>query len=322
MFTRDKIGRIADESGFPPEYVEKVLWLMELLEGLTRHPFLEGKLALKGGSALNLFFYPLPRLSVDIDLNYIGSADRATMLREKPSIEKAIEGVCQRLGLAVRRKPEEHSGGKWSLRHPSVLTPGGNLDLDLNHLLRIPIWPVGRLSSVTLGDRRCVDVPVLDLHDLAAGKLAALFARSAPRDAFDAVNLLEDPRIDRQKLRLGFVLYGAMSRRDWREVGTRDIVFPEEQYRNEVSVLLGDNKVAYVSAADLASQCRLLVEASLLPLNEKEVEFLRLINEEGVILPSLLTSDEGLCSLIPSHPALQWKTQNVRKHRGLPEFGQ
>ncbi|MCG2795115.1 MAG: nucleotidyl transferase AbiEii/AbiGii toxin family protein [Actinomycetia bacterium] len=36
----------------------------------------EGKLVLKGGTALNLFYLDMPRLSVDIDLNYIGAAGR------------------------------------------------------------------------------------------------------------------------------------------------------------------------------------------------------------------------------------------------------
>jgi hypothetical protein len=123
--SREKVSKIAGGSGFRPEYVEKVPWLMDLLDGLTRHPFLEGKLALKGGTALNLFFYPLPRLSVDVDLNCVSSPDRAVLLAERPQIEKAIEGVCQRLGLAVRRQPDEHSGGKWSLKYPSGITPSG-----------------------------------------------------------------------------------------------------------------------------------------------------------------------------------------------------
>lgn len=318
-YTRETIGRISNDSGFRPEHVEKVLWLMDFLEGLMRHPFLDGRLALKGGTALNLFHYPLPRLSVDMDLNYIGSVDRKVMLEEKPDIEKAIEGVCQRLGLAVRRKPGEHSGGKWSLRYPSALTPGGNLELDLNYLLRAPLWPAQRLPSMPLADRICTDILVLDLHELAAGKLAALFARNAPRDIFDAVHLLEDPRIRSEDLRLGFVVYGAMSRRDWREIAVQDIAALEDEYRSEVSVLLRHSGGGHASGIEMADRCRLRVGEVLLPLLDTELEFLRLVNEEGIIQPDLLTTDEKLRATITSHPALLWKVQNVRRHRGLPE---
>ena len=52
---------------------------MAILDGISAHPFLKERLVLKGGTALNLFFFDLPRLSVDIDLNYIGQLDRQDM---------------------------------------------------------------------------------------------------------------------------------------------------------------------------------------------------------------------------------------------------
>jgi len=59
---------IAEKTGFRIEMIEKVLLLINLLNTLNSHPFLKGKWALKGGTALNLFLLNLPRLSVDIDL--------------------------------------------------------------------------------------------------------------------------------------------------------------------------------------------------------------------------------------------------------------
>lgn len=73
---------------------------------------MKGKLALKGGTALNLFVFDVPRLSVDIDLNYVGAADRENMLAERPKIEQAVHAVFARQGLTVRRMPTEHAGGK------------------------------------------------------------------------------------------------------------------------------------------------------------------------------------------------------------------
>lgn len=72
----------AASTGFRPEMLEKVIHLFDLLEGFTRHPYLKNQIALKGGTALNLFVFDLPRLSVDIDLNYIGVTDLETMLAE------------------------------------------------------------------------------------------------------------------------------------------------------------------------------------------------------------------------------------------------
>ncbi|HXN21293.1 MAG TPA: nucleotidyl transferase AbiEii/AbiGii toxin family protein [Candidatus Dormibacteraeota bacterium] len=53
---------------------------------ILKHSFLRNKLVLKGGTALNLFYLDLARLSVDIDLNYIG---REEMLSERPDVTKA-----------------------------------------------------------------------------------------------------------------------------------------------------------------------------------------------------------------------------------------
>ena len=58
----------ADTTGFQPDVLEKVAQLLGLLDAIRSHPFLEGRLALKGGTALNLFVFDVPRLSVDIDL--------------------------------------------------------------------------------------------------------------------------------------------------------------------------------------------------------------------------------------------------------------
>ena len=75
-FSSSEILPAAESTGFKAEMVEKVLHLLNLLNALNSHPFLKGKWALKGGTALNMFVLNLPRLSVDIDLNYIGSLNR------------------------------------------------------------------------------------------------------------------------------------------------------------------------------------------------------------------------------------------------------
>ncbi len=135
----EKLASAAESTGFRPDVLEKVAHLMGLLNAMQDHPFLKGKLALKGGTALNLFVFNLPRLSVDIDLNYIGAEKRDAMLEERPKIEQAIQAVFKREGFTVRRMPEEHAGGKWLLRYERVSGQSGNLEVDLNFMYRIPL---------------------------------------------------------------------------------------------------------------------------------------------------------------------------------------
>ena len=51
---------------FPPQTLDKVDRLLDLLAELSEHPLLKDKLALHGGTAINLFMLNIPRLSVDI----------------------------------------------------------------------------------------------------------------------------------------------------------------------------------------------------------------------------------------------------------------
>lgn len=317
--TAEVIARTANELGFRPDSLEKVLRLLSLLEALRDQSFLRSRLALKGGTALNLFVFDVPRLSVDIDLNYVGSADRETMLREKPSLEQAIQAVCAEEGLQVRRQPGEHAGGKWRL---SYATSGGspsNLEVDLNYMLRAPLWPVQVIDSKPVGPASAKQITVLDPHELAAGKLAALCARRASRDLFDAHELLRRAELDRAKLRLAFVVYGGFNREDWRAVSVDDIgAEPHEVARELIPMLRAGIQPP---ASDLASWTHTLVTetrelmSAVLPLAPRELEFLERLNGNGEVVPELLSDDRTMQEILRTHPALLWKAQNVRKRQ-------
>ncbi len=314
ILTRQELEREAAATGSNAQMLEKVLHLLRLLNGLRSHPYLERRIALKGGTALNLFLFDVPRLSVDIDLNYIGARDRETMLAERPRVEQAIRAVCGREGLAVRRVPDEHAGGKWRLTYTSAFPSSGNLELDLNFMLRVPLWPIQIQDSRSLSGFQATQIPVLDIHELAAGKLAALLARQASRDVFDAVELLRRDDLAPARLRLAFVLYGGASRRDWREAVVGDVKLdPADAQSQLVPTLRGSlttGRDARTLAAELVAECRERL-AVVLPLRNHEMEFLTLLNERGVIAPELLTADEAMQQTIREHPALVWKARNA-----------
>ena len=63
--------RLAAQTGFQAEPLEKTLHLLELLEAMRSHPFLSGRLALKGGTAINLFAAE----ESDLSISPAGDAD-------------------------------------------------------------------------------------------------------------------------------------------------------------------------------------------------------------------------------------------------------
>lgn len=318
--SRERLRSEAKTTGFRPEVLEKVIHLLNLLEGFRSHPFLKGRLALKGGTALNLFVFDVPRLSVDIDLNYIGAIDRETMLAERPKIEQAIQAVCAREGFTLQRFPDDHAGGKWVLRYESALGQGGNLELDLNFMFRIPLWDVVVQDSHMVGSYQAREIPLLNLHELAAGKLAALLARRASRDIFDAHQLLTQRTLDRDRLRAAFVLYGAMNRKDWRTVSVDDVSFEPNELKNQLLPTLRNDYTTGIEQPDawarrIVTECQDALGA-VLPLSDAEREFLDRLLEYGEIAPSILTADEAWAERIKRHPLLEWKAQNVRQHKG------
>jgi len=207
LVSTERLYYEAESKGFRPEILEKVIYLIYLLNRFSEDYFLKDRFVLKGGTALNLFCFDYPRLSVDIDINYIGSADREVMLQEKSQIEAAIENIFLDEKMIPQRKPSEHAEGKWAIRYPSAMQGQGIIEIDLNYLDRVPLWTIARINSFKLGEFQANNIPVQDVHELASGKLRALFSRHSSRDLFDAHQLMCRQQLDIEKLRLGFIVY-------------------------------------------------------------------------------------------------------------------
>ncbi len=318
MLTREQISRAAGEMGFAGDTLEKVWMLLGLLKLIYAHPFLGPRVALKGGTALNLFVFNLPRLSVDIDLNYVGAADRAGMMADRSKIDAALEQVVSRADLSVKRSPSEHAGGKWRMSYTSALGRPAILEVDINFMLRTPLWPAAERDSLVVIDHQAKAITVLDEHELAAGKLAALFARGASRDLFDARELLKRPALDMEKLRTAFVVYGGINRVDWRTVSVDNVSTTAKDLKRQLLPMLREELRPHADDVDdwttaLVKETRELLGA-LLPLRDHEVSFLDRLNADGEICAELLTEDTDLQDRIRANPGLRWKAVNVKKH--------
>lgn len=247
----------------------------------------------------------------------MGKLDRQEMLRERPEIEKALEAVFEREGLNIRRIPEKHAGGKWQLRYASVLGGNGNLEVDLNFMFRMPLFEIHKQHSHSIGKKKTKEIALLDIHELGAGKLSALFGRRASRDLFDAHQLLTKCSLDIEKLRLASLVYSAMGSKDWRRISTQEIHFEERELKNQLIPVLrkqtfrNNDWLSWTN--QLLGDCRIALRA-LFPLKESEQTFLEGIFERGLVEATLITQDLNLIEKINSHPLLQWKAQLISKN--------
>jgi len=181
-------------------------------------------------------------------------------------------------------------------------------------------------DSRAVGPFAASGVPLLDLHELAAGKLRALLSRRASRDLFDAHRLLTDPdvraQLDPARLRLAFVVYGAMSRTDWRTVSPAQVTFDPVELKNKLVPLLRAGSPFHTPGQlewmeQMVVECRAAL-AAVLPLTDAERDFLDGVLDRGDIDPGPLTTDPDLAARIVAQPHLQWKADNVRRHRTWP----
>ncbi len=315
------LQRLADETGHQAGTLEKVLRLLDLLQEIARDRVLADRLVLKGGTALNLFHLGLDRLSVDIDLNYVGALHRAAMETERPDVDAALDRLLASQGYAVRRRPDEHAGGKWLARYASALGGNATLEVDVNYMARQPLFGMAHMVSLPLGGMRAKDVLVLDLHEIVAGKLVALIDRHAARDLFDARRILSIDGLDWNRIKAAVLALGASGRRDWRNRSIDAIRGDRREFRQKLAICLPRGGLATRGEVDAwieetVALCRERF-AFLFDLTANERAFLDGVLDRGEIDAELLDIAPEIRARIEAMPMLAWKTRHVREHRWL-----
>jgi hypothetical protein len=229
--------------------------------------------------------------------------------------------VFSREGFIVNRVPDDHAGGKWRLSYRSFTGQSSNLEVDLNFMFRLPLWDIRYADSDPLGNFQARNIAVIDLHELGAGKLTALLSRRQVRALFDCHQILGLDRLDRERLRTTFVVFGAMNCKDWRTVVVENVAFEREELARQLFPTLHFQAIqeqgAFVDyGTRLVNECRDALSL-VLPFMDAEREFLARLLDKGEIVPELLTKDSSLKDRIRNQPLLEWKALNVQQHKGL-----
>lgn len=315
------LQRIADETGHQLGTLEKVLRLLDLLQEIARDPVLSERLVLKGGTALNVFHLGLDRLSVDIDLNYVGALDRTVMEAERPTVDAALNRLLASQGYNIRRQPDEHAGGKWLARYVSALGGNATLEIDVNYMARQPLFGAARMDSVPLGEMRASGVFVLDIQEIVAGKIVALIDRRAARDLYDARRILSIDGLDWSRIKAAVLAIGACGQRDWRTMSVDAIEGNPRELRQKLAICLPRDHFAGKGDVEAwieetIALCREKF-AFLFDLTANEREFLDGVLDRGEIDADLLDIPPEIRARIGAMPMLAWKCRHVRKHRGL-----
>lgn len=273
-------------------YKKQVALLLHVLPEVAK----ETCFALHGGTAINLFFRNMPRLSVDIDLTYVPVEDRAASFEAiNVSLEK------------IKNTIEAHIPFSKVIHHKELLklqisNDEAQIKLEVNQGMRGLIYPIEKRVLCEAAQEQfdvfCA-VAVVAFGQLYGGKLVAALDRQHPRDLFDVHFLLAKEGFT-DEVKKGFLYALLSSKRPIVE-----ILFPNFIDQNQTFVMQFEGMTkAPFGYADFEAVRSAILPVIYKSLNESDKNFI--IQFENV------TPDWNHYNF-ESYPAVQWKLQNLAK---------
>lgn len=186
------LGRMAKELGFVRDTLEKVYRLADVLKFMGSDELLLKGIALKGGTAINFTIFDLPRLSVDIDLDYCRSIDREEMLADREIITDKISKYMTANGYVLSPKSKNyHALDSFVYEYINCGGVKDNLKIEINYMLRCHVFPVARREVKLPWSEVILTVLSVSPLEIFASKTVALLTRTAPRDLYDMHNMVK-----------------------------------------------------------------------------------------------------------------------------------
>ena len=187
-YSAKEINKIANDTNFNKNTCEKVLRLFSILNFINQSE-IKDSLVLKGGTAINLFLLNLPRLSVDIDLDFNIPLDRDRMLQKRTKIDSLIKSFMENEGYHLSDKSKfVHTLDSYVYSYQTTSGSNDVLKIEINYSNRVHILPSTiKTSTDILGETTSVNI--LSFEELIGSKINALLTRTTPRDVYDVYNL-------------------------------------------------------------------------------------------------------------------------------------
>ena len=192
QFNRRELDVRAREYGFNRDTFEKVLRLRTILDFLNTHEYMREHLLLKGGTAINLTVFNLPRLSVDIDLDFVPNLTREETVNERERLTEILKGFMSEHGYSLSEASRfSHSLDAF---HYNYVNAAGNRDMikiEINYSLRTHVLLPEDRELVTDAFGEPIKVRTVAAMEIFAAKTNALISRAAARDLYDFCNMAD-----------------------------------------------------------------------------------------------------------------------------------
>nr|WP_288975556.1 nucleotidyl transferase AbiEii/AbiGii toxin family protein [uncultured Shuttleworthia sp.] len=317
IYNKGEMAALAVEYGFQRDTFEKVLRLKKVLEFFQKDRLLKEHLILKGGTAINLTVFVLPRLSVDIDMDYVPNDAREDMLAQREKISETIKGYMEDEGYQLAGNSRfSHSLDAFHYRYQNS---GGTQDImkiEINYSLRAHILEPKFQPILTNAFDGTMELLTVHPIEIFAAKANALLNRAAARDLYDFNNLVTmNLFAEEQSLfRKAVVFYATISaetvNRHFDLSAIDGLTFAKIR-RDLFPVLTRTEAREHFDLTQYQLRVKSYLE-DLMRLTPEEGEYIdRFI--QGEYKPALLFDDDLIVSRIINHPMAIWKCASNRK---------
>jgi len=284
------------------------------LEYLNTNPLTRDTLALKGGTAINLTVFNLPRLSVDIDLDYSAEQTREQMLRSRERITEDIKIYMATQGYSLSlRSRSRHSLDSFVFEYQNLGGMRDNIKIEINYSLRAHIFSPERRAIITDAIPKSGGVLCVTPMEIFAAKINALMSRAAARDLYDTYNMIHSGLFDEREyimLRKAVVFYTAISQDEIPAAYNIDRIDSITTRRIRTDLLPVIHKGEFIEIAGIKQTVKYFLK-KLLVLTDNEQSFLNAFSQKQY-QPELLFDDANILKRIRQHPMALWKMQEHR----------
>ncbi len=273
----------------------------DLLLHVIPHISTEETLALKGGTAINLFLRDMPRLSVDIDLTYLPFDNRETALTNiSDSLGRIRERIVKSIpGTTVNNHAFEGNDVKLLVQSQKA-----QIKIEVNTITRGHLHPVRLLQvneAVQERLKKFAAIQVVSDAELYGGKICAALDRQHPRDLFDVYLLFQESGFN-EEVKNGFIEALVSHMRTMHEVLKPNLLDQKSAFENQFK---GMSAISFTYEDFVATRDRLVKEVNS-SLSDKDRSFL-LSFKRGKPDWDLFPVP-GLIEM----PAVRWKLMNIQ----------
>jgi len=298
---------LSEKTGFQKDILEKVFRLADLLKTIYEDDFLKESLVIKGGTAINFIYFNMPRLSVDIDFNFVSAGTREDMLKNRENIDRILTKIF-RIERYEIEKNQPYALLQYNLKYANTAGNADRIKIEINFMERIPVFEIAG-KKINIFDISEFNVRTYRLEELFATKLRALFTRAAPRDMFDVYMLLKSGlKFDEQALKKCFIFYFCLAE-DFRKLNAENIdrINTLEIKRFLLPLMEKGKKISMNEISGKVSE----FTSRMLALDEDERKFVELFYGQKKADLDLLFEGVKYNPRLKEHPMIEWRLKNM-----------